>query len=185
MERRQFSGGMKGKNLRYLNETSQPASVTRVGFLLLEHFSLPAFTQALDTLVTANLIQAASFTTTTFSLDGASVVSDLGLVICPDATLEGRQLEGLDLLVVAGKDGLTPGHMAETLEVAPTALSFHLKELSHAGLVHSERDGRHLIYRASIAAMNELLAFLTAECCQGQPCLTLPVPACAPACSDC
>ncbi|NIC43672.1 helix-turn-helix transcriptional regulator [Aquabacterium sp. A08] len=89
------------------------------------------------------------------------------------------------LLVVAGPQGLTPGHMADTLGVSATALSFHLKGLSHAGLVHSERDGRHLIYRASIAAMNELLAFLTAECCQGQPCLNLPVPVCAPACSDC
>ena len=58
MERRQFSGGMKGKNLRYLNEPSgHPASATRVGFLLLEHFSLPAFTQTLDTLVTANLLR--------------------------------------------------------------------------------------------------------------------------------
>jgi len=68
--------------------------------------------------------------------------------------------------------------MAERLEVAPTALSFHLKELLNAGLVHSERDGRHLIYRATLPAMNALLAFLTAECCQGQPCLTQPLPAC-------
>lgn len=82
------------------------------------------------------------------------------------------------LLVVAGKDGLTPSHMAETLEVAPTALSFHLKELSHAGLVTSERDGRNIIYRAEFAAMDELLAFLTSECCQGQPCLTTSTPTC-------
>ncbi|WP_338001227.1 GlxA family transcriptional regulator [Pseudomonas brassicae] len=103
MERRHFSDAMQGSNLRFVGNPQQPpVAQARVGFLLLEHFSLPAFTQALDTLVTANLIQAASFTTTTFSLDGASVVSDLGLVICPDATLEGRQLEGLDLLVVCG-----------------------------------------------------------------------------------
>jgi DNA-binding transcriptional ArsR family regulator len=78
------------------------------------------------------------------------------------------------LLVVAGPDGLTPGQMSEALGAAPTALSFHLKELTHAGLIASERDGRHLIYRASIPLMNELLGFLTAHCCQGQACLDTP-----------
>ncbi len=82
------------------------------------------------------------------------------------------------LLVVAGKNGLTPGKMAETLNVTPTALSFHLKELSHAGLVTTERDGRNIIYRAEFAAMDALLGFLTTECCQGQSCLTTLVPAC-------
>ena len=77
-------------------------------------------------------------------------------------------------LVVAGPEGLTPGHLSEALAVAPTALSFHLKELSHAGLVTAEREGRHLIYRAEFAAMSQLLAFLSAECCQGQPCLEVP-----------
>jgi hypothetical protein len=81
MERRQFSGGMKGKNLRYLNETSQPASVARVGFLLLEHFSLPAFTQTLDTFVTANLLRPDLFASRTFGCDDGEVISDLGLVI--------------------------------------------------------------------------------------------------------
>ncbi|PMZ30152.1 AraC family transcriptional regulator, partial [Pseudomonas sp. GW247-3R2A] len=58
IERRQFSGGMKGKNLRYLNEHPDGTRQTvRAGFLLLEHFSLPAFTQALDTVVTANLLR--------------------------------------------------------------------------------------------------------------------------------
>ena len=61
IERRQFSGGMKGKNLRYLNEPAdKPVPMTRAGFLLLEHFSLPAFTQALDTIVTANLLRPGS-----------------------------------------------------------------------------------------------------------------------------
>ncbi len=101
------------------------------------------------------------------------------------ALAQETRLKLFRLLVVAGPQGLTPSHMADTLDASATALSFHLKELSHAGLVHSERDGRHLIYRASIPAMNELLAFLTAECCQGQPCLTLPEPVCAPACNDC
>ncbi|WP_101047962.1 ArsR/SmtB family transcription factor [Macromonas nakdongensis] len=94
------------------------------------------------------------------------------------ALAQETRLKLFRLLVVAGKDGLTPGHMAETLQVAPTALSFHLKELSHAGLVRSEREGRHIIYRAEFAAMDALLAFLTAECCQGQPCLASTPPTC-------
>ncbi|WP_301596595.1 GlxA family transcriptional regulator [Pseudomonas nitroreducens] len=94
---------MQGRNLRYLDaEPREPDRVARVGFLLLEHFSLPAFTQALDTLVTANLIRAQTFTTQTFSLDGESVTSDLGLVICPGDTLASTQLAELDLLVLCG-----------------------------------------------------------------------------------
>ena len=89
------------------------------------------------------------------------------------ALAQETRLKLFRLLVVAGPDGMTPGQMAESLDVAPTALSFHLKELNHAGLVNSERDGRHIIYRAEFAAMDGLLAFLTAECCQGQPCLTM------------
>lgn len=82
-------------------------------------------------------------------------------------------------LVAQGPQGLNPGHLSETLGVASTALSFHLKELSHAGLVSQERDGRHLIYRAEFSAMNDLLQFLTAHCCQGEPCeVTAPVSAC-------
>ena len=88
---------MQGRNLRYLDgESREPGRLARVGFLLLEHFSLPAFTQALDTLVTANLIRAQTFATQTFSLDGESVTSDLGLVICPCATLTLAQLVELE-----------------------------------------------------------------------------------------
>ena len=78
------------------------------------------------------------------------------------------------LLVVAGPEGLNPGHMAEQLGIASTALSFHLKELSHSGLIASEREGRNLFYRAAIPLMNDLLAYLTAHCCQGQACLETP-----------
>ncbi|SFD68197.1 Transcriptional regulator GlxA family, contains an amidase domain and an AraC-type DNA-binding HTH domain [Pseudomonas citronellolis] len=102
MERRQFSEAMQGKNLRFMAEKkADPQRQRRVGFVLLEHFSLPAFTQALDTLVTANLIREGAFSTHTFSLDGEPVTSDLGLVICPSAALESRHLD-LDLLVVCG-----------------------------------------------------------------------------------
>lgn len=82
-------------------------------------------------------------------------------------------------LVVAGNEGLTPGALAELLEVAPNTLSFHLKELTHADLVSQERMGRHLIYRASITTMNELLGFLTENCCQGADCLAPQATSCA------
>ncbi|BEP92188.1 helix-turn-helix domain-containing protein [Acidovorax sp. sif1233] len=84
-------------------------------------------------------------------------------------------------LVVAGQDGLTPGALSEQLGIAPNTLSFHLKELTHAGLVSQERQGRNLIYRASFATMNELLAYLTENCCQGAACL----PGTATAACDC
>lgn len=71
-------------------------------------------------------------------------------------------------LVGAAPDGMTPGALAALLGVSASTLSFHLKELMHAGLVSQERDGRHLIYRPSIDHMNALLAYLTAHCCQGQ-----------------
>ncbi|MDX9669400.1 MULTISPECIES: GlxA family transcriptional regulator [unclassified Pseudomonas] len=102
IERRQFSGGMKGKNLRYLNEQSADSRLTRTGFLLLEHFSLPAFTQALDTIITANLLRAGLFASRTFGLGEAQVISDLGLVIRPDARIDLASLAELDLLVVCG-----------------------------------------------------------------------------------
>jgi ArsR family transcriptional regulator, arsenate/arsenite/antimonite-responsive transcriptional repressor len=78
------------------------------------------------------------------------------------------------LLIVAGPGGLTPGQMSQALSTTPTALSFHLKALIHGGLIAAERVGRHLIYRALIAPMNKLLGYLTAHCCQGQPCLETP-----------
>ena len=81
-------------------------------------------------------------------------------------------------LVVAGQDGLTPGAMAEQLGIAPNTLSFHLKELTHAGLVSQERQGRHLVYRAAYQAMNDLLAYLTDNCCQGAACLAEPATDC-------
>ena len=81
-------------------------------------------------------------------------------------------------LVVAGQGGLTPGAVSEQLGVAPNTLSFHLKELSRAGLVSQERQGRHLVYRAAYPAMNALLAYLTENCCQGAACLAEPATDC-------
>ncbi|MBN8505462.1 MAG: helix-turn-helix transcriptional regulator [Burkholderiales bacterium] len=86
------------------------------------------------------------------------------------ALAQTHRLRLFRLLVVAGPDGLTPGAMAESLGLAPATLSFHLKELSHAGLVTQERVSRHLIYRADFAQMQALLGFLTENCCAGKRC---------------
>jgi DNA-binding transcriptional ArsR family regulator len=85
-------------------------------------------------------------------------------------------------LVVAGPLGLTPGALSEELGVAATTLSFHLKELTNAGLVSPQRDGRYLIYRAAYDRMNGLLAYLTAHCCQGEDCLVTAQPGASACC---
>lgn len=92
------------------------------------------------------------------------------------ALAHAQRLRVFKALVVAGPEGLTPGTLAQQLESSPSALSFHLKELAHSGLVNSQQRGRNLIYRASFAQMNGLLAYLTAHCCQGESC-NLEVPA--------
>ena len=93
-------------------------------------------------------------------------------VVALAALAQEARLRVFRALVVAGPEGLTPSALAEQLCIAPNALSFHLKELSHAQLVSQERQGRNLVYRAAYAQMNDLLGFLTQNCCQGQACLT-------------
>jgi len=62
--------------------------------------------------------------------------------------------------------------------VLASSLSFHLKELLHAQLITQQREGKFLIYRAEFARMNALLAYLTDNCCQGQPCVDLAALSC-------
>ncbi len=73
-------------------------------------------------------------------------------------------------LVQAGPDGLAAGRLAEALAVPASSLSFHLKELCHAGLVTSRQDGRFVIYSADFGVMHRLLHYLTENCCGGAPC---------------
>ena len=86
------------------------------------------------------------------------------------ALAQASRLRVFRALVAAGPEGLTPGALSEALAVPATSLSFHLKELAHAGLVSQERQGRNLIYRALFDQMSSLLAYLTENCCQGQGC---------------
>jgi len=99
-------------------------------------------------------------------------MDELAAVKALGALAQTQRLRVFRLLVVAGPEGLTPGVMAEQLAVAPSALSFHLKELAHSDLITSEPRGRNLIYRANIAHMNALLTYLTEHCCEGQSCIT-------------
>ena len=85
------------------------------------------------------------------------------------------------LLVQAGPEGLAAGKIGEALGIAPSSLSFHMKELTHAHLVTSRQESRFVIYSANFPAMNELLTFLTDNCCGGTPCLPGSVTECSQA----
>jgi ArsR family transcriptional regulator, arsenate/arsenite/antimonite-responsive transcriptional repressor len=98
------------------------------------------------------------------------------------ALAQAQRLRAFRALIVAGSVGLTPGSIAEQLGIAPSALSFHLKELVHSGLARCEPRGRNLIYRANFEHMSALLVYLTEHCCQGVPC---DVPAHCEICTTC
>ncbi|MGZ4968655.1 MAG: ArsR/SmtB family transcription factor [Methylobacter sp.] len=74
------------------------------------------------------------------------------------------------MLVQSGETGLSAGQIAKALNIPNATLSFHLKELSNAGLVIARQESRFIYYNANFAAMNELLVFLTENCCAGIPC---------------
>lgn len=80
------------------------------------------------------------------------------------------------LLVQAGPDGMAASEIAERLGIPANTLSFHLKTLSHADLVHSRQDGRFIYYSTNYDQMNELLSFLTENCCGGKECSSVEIP---------
>lgn len=84
------------------------------------------------------------------------------------------------LLVQAGPAGLAASRIAEHLDIPASSLSFHLKELSHAGLLASRQAGRFVIYSANIDTMNGLVGFLLDNCCGGVPCNAASAGACRP-----
>lgn len=102
-------------------------------------------------------------------MESDNVVRALG------ALAQEHRLALFRLLVQAGPEGRAAGAIAEALGVPASSLSFHLAQLSNAGLIAQRRAGRSLIYTADYAAMNALVGFLTENCCGGGA-------ACAPAC---
>ncbi|WP_425572428.1 ArsR/SmtB family transcription factor [Novipirellula caenicola] len=95
-------------------------------------------------------------------------------VIALHALAQESRLEVFRLLVRLGPSGLPAGQIAEKLKIPPATLSFHLKELSHAGLVESHKQGRSVIYAINVKGINCLMGFLTEDCCQGRPELCAP-----------
>jgi DNA-binding transcriptional ArsR family regulator len=86
------------------------------------------------------------------------------------------RLEVFRLLVQRGPDGLPAGVIAQTLKLPPSSLTFHLQQLTHAGLITQRRLSRQLFYAADFAAMNAVVGYLTENCCGGGAC----APACQP-----
>ncbi|KMN30828.1 MULTISPECIES: helix-turn-helix transcriptional regulator [unclassified Chromobacterium] len=86
------------------------------------------------------------------------------------------------LLVRQGLEGMVAGQIAGTLNLPPNNVSFHLKGMSHAGLVSVEQEGRYQRYRANLTLMLELIAYLTEECCAGHPeqCVDMRADSCCP-----
>jgi DNA-binding transcriptional ArsR family regulator len=74
------------------------------------------------------------------------------------------------ILVQAGPPGVAAGEIARAVDMAPNALSFHLKDLAHAGLIGSRQEGRYLIYSADFRSMNAVVSYLTENCCAGASC---------------
>ena len=91
-------------------------------------------------------------------------------VVALTALAQSSRLAIFRLLVTSGSDGISAGKIGQELSLPAATLSFHLKELSHAGLISQDRQGRNLIYRAAFDTMNALLAYLTENCCEGQGC---------------
>lgn len=91
------------------------------------------------------------------------------------ALAQENRLDVFRLLVQAGRDGMAAGDVADKLRIPPATLSFHLAQLRQAGLLTMRRQGRSLIYSADYDSMNELMAFLTENCCAGAAACSVPV----------
>src|SRR6516225_8424446 len=96
------------------------------------------------------------------------------------ALAQDNRLEIFRLLVQVGPEGMAAGQVAEKLGLAPNTLTFHFDRLRFAGLVTVRRDGRSMIYAARFDTMNDLVSFLTENCCQGEPEKCAPMPVCKP-----
>ncbi len=96
-------------------------------------------------------------------METSSAVNALG------ALAQDSRLAVFRLLVQQGPEGLAAGEIARRLKVPSATMSFHLSQLSRAGLITSRRESRSIIYSASFDRMQALVDFLTENCCQGQP----------------
>ena len=102
----------------------------------------------------------------------------IDIVVALSALAQESRLAIYRTLVQAGPDGLAAGKISEATGVAPSSLSFHLKELNHAGLVSSRNESRFVIYSANFQTMNSVIGYLTENCCGGAACDTIASPIC-------
>ncbi len=93
------------------------------------------------------------------------------------------RLHIIRMLVVAGPDGMAAGVIAEKLEVSPSNVSFHLKELERSGLIAQQRESRSIIYSAHYDALGGLVRFLMEDCCSGHPEICAPAAEVAACCT--
>ncbi|KYC17778.1 GlxA family transcriptional regulator [Pseudomonas sp. ABFPK] len=154
-----FNAAFEGRNLKFL-EQRVPRKTSKIGFLLLDNFSLPCFTQALDALATANLIRPGSVRTHTFSHNGAEVMSDLGIPIRPDTPLTDIRISQIDLMIVCGglRSPLTvPGWLSGLLRqlagysMALGGLWNGTWYIGHAGLLNGYKCAIHPEQRLALA----------------------------------
>lgn len=101
------------------------------------------------------------------------------IVTALSALAQESRLAVFRLLVQRGPEGMAATKIGDELGIAPSSLSFHLKELAHAEMVTARHEGRFVIYSANFEKMNALIAFLTENCCGGNVCT--PGSVCTPA----
>ncbi|MBD8472521.1 GlxA family transcriptional regulator [Pseudomonas sp. CFBP 8770] len=168
MTQRIFSGAGQSKNLLYLASANgrlrnTDQSSLRVGFVLLEHFSLAAFTASLDTLVTANLISPAAYAIRSYGLAPGQVISDLGILLQPDAPLMPGMHDEVDLLIICGgfRTPLRPSLLLSRIladcarrGIALGGLWNGAWFLGQAGLLDGYRCAVHPENRASLAELS-------------------------------
>ena len=107
------------------------------------------------------------------ALANVSCMDSKAAVISLSALAQTSRLEVYRLLVQAGPEGVAASEIAERLGIPGNTLSFHLKTLSHAGLVQSRQEGRFIFYSTNYDQMNDLLSFLTENCCAGKSCVSV------------
>ena len=107
---------------------------------------------------------------TTIESSGNVVMQSDIVIRALGALAQEHRLAAFRALVQAGENGLSAGTLADTLKLPNSSLSFHLAQLTNAGLIRQLRKGRSLIYSADYAAMNGLMGYLTENCCAGSAC---------------
>ena len=105
-------------------------------------------------------------------MDSSSVILAL------NALAHEHRLSVFRLLVQAGPTGLPAGAISAEIGTSPATMSFHLKDLVRAQLIDQRHEGRKIFYSARFATMNNLVGYLTENCCGGNPCSPVGTPAC-------